>query len=524
MKLDLIPAKPRSYRIIIPICQIVLIWLVIIAGAFGRFDSNEVDALPSAKQFVQHSWLPNDWYLNLDIGYRQPFDAFFGVIVSRMGFQYGAYLGRLLIYLLLAVAMYVSWRAFGLRFSVGLVALLLFVHNQSLVAGEWIAGGVEAKAIAYAFAILSCSFFFGKRYLAGFACAGAAISFHTLVGIYGMFCTMVALMFTGVWRSEWPTLTRRAWPFLMTGAWGLQTVARQLLSQGNANAMDAWRIYVGYRVPHHLLPAVWRGYYWVVGLASATCLFSVIYSLRRSRASRFISAYALGSIFLFTVGLAVYKSGKVTLLRFYWFRFPDVMIPLLSFTVGAAILYHLIASNLLPRLVPRERWHHALSKLRRGMPAGITLAVALIALGSAYRLHTEVKIPEATRTETQTMLAWIAENTPKQSVFLVAPTIADFYIYAQRAMFVSFKHSPQSAPDILEWYRRIVMCNGERDPKKRGFDSQEELQTNFYKLSEESIQRVADSYGIRYYLGRPEQLLAFRHVHSTPHYTLYEIQ
>ena len=90
--------------LMVPIGKILLIWVLIIATRFSfSYISNEVDVLPSAKQFVDHGWLTNDWYLNLDIGYRHLFNLIQGTLVSWLGFEYGAYLGRLLVYLLLTV-------------------------------------------------------------------------------------------------------------------------------------------------------------------------------------------------------------------------------------------------------------------------------------------------------------------------------------------------------------------------------------------------------------------------------------
>ena len=70
---------------------------------------------------------------------------------------------------------------------------------------------------------------------------------------------------------------------------------------------------------------------------------------------------------------------------------------------------------------------------------------------------------------------------------------------------------------------RIILCNGSRLPEKNGFDSVEELQSNFYKLNEEQIRQIADSYGISYYLGLPSQGLSFEMVYSNQSFAVYKI-
>jgi hypothetical protein len=510
-----------------PVRAILLIWFLITVSRLSLpYLGNEVDILPSARQSVQRSWLPNDWYLNLEIGYRQPFNFVSGSLVSLLGFRCGAYIGRLLIYFLLAVALYAFFKAFRLRLSYGLLAVLLFLSNQSLIAGEWIAGGVETKTIAYALVILSCATFFQKRYLLGFAFAGAAMSFHALVGLYAMFCIAVALLLTGTSRPQWRTYVTHSWPFFLTGIFGLQAIIIHLLPQHGIRVIEAWEIYVTYRVPHHVLPSAWPAYLWVAKLSLATCLFLVMYFIAgHSRAIRFISAYALGSVLLFFFGLSLYTWGETHQLRYYWFRFPDVMVPFMSIILIAFALDVFPDRRKLMLSIPDNLQNRMRALLTLGRPTLLTVAVILIMLQSTYQLqmrHRGSPEEKARVTATGPVLEWIEENTSKDAVFLVDPTMSDFYIRAQRSMFVSFKHSPQSAADILEWYKRIKIANGNRPPAKSGFGSLEEIKTDFYNLDEDEIRQIGDSYRVDYYLGLPQQPLTFDRVYSDTNFTLYK--
>ena len=508
-----------------PIGDILLIWLLIIAKTFSfSYIANEVDVLPSAKQFVEHDWLSNDWCLNLDIGYRHLFDFTFGTLVSWLGFEYGSYFGRLLVYILLAIAIYIFFRTLRLRLSFGLLILLLFLNHQSLIAGEWIVGGLETKTIGYAFVILSFSSFFRKRYLMGFAFAGAAMSFHILVGCYALFCIAVATLLNRAWRSEWRLYINYSWPFFITSYFGLQAVIKQLLPQSDVDATRAWEIYVQFRVPHHVLPAAWDGNLWIGILVLATALFLIMYSIGKSNATRFVAAYALGSVSLFLFGLVIYTWGEMHLLRYYWFRFPDVMIPFMSAVLIALFLNDIGDGRLVIYTLPHRFQTGIQTILRRVAPIIVISATILIIFQSLYRLQTECKYFQQHNAEPRlSALEWISENTPTQAIFLVDPSISDFYIHAQRAMFVSWKHSPQSAVDILEWYERIKLCNGNRFPDKSGFNSLEELRANFYNLDEDQIRQIANSYGISYYVGFPHQRLTFGRVYSNSYFTVYKV-
>lgn len=509
----------------VPIGKILLIWLLMIVDVFS-FSSmgNEVDVLPSARQFVEPDWLPNDWYLNLDIGYRHLLNLTLGTLISRLGFEYGSYVGRLLVYFLLAVAMSFLFRTLRLRLLFGFLVLLLFLKHQSLIADEWIIGGVDTKTISYAFAILSFAFFFRKQYRMGFAFAGAAISFHILVGGYALYCIAVATLLNKDWRSEWRRYINHSWPLFITGYFGLQAIIKQLLPLGEIDATKAWEIYVKFRVPHHVLPVTWHGNLWIVKFVLATGLFLVMYFIGKSNSTRFVAAYALGSVSLFLLGLAIYFWGEMHLLRYYWFRFPDVMAPFMSAVFITLLLNDIDNGRLIIHALP-HRFQPAIQTIVKcATSMTLILVTVVIVFQSLHRLQTEFNYSRQINTAPrQSALEWISENTPKDAIFLVDPTMSDFYIYAQRAMFVSWRHSPQSAADILEWYKRIKLSNGNRYPNKSGFSSQKELRTNFYHLDDDQIRQIANSYRISFYLGLPHQQLTFERIYSNSCFTIYKV-
>ena len=518
--------QTKIVRIMTHTGAILFIWILVAVSEFAfSFISNETDILPSMRQFVEHSWLPNDWYLNLNISYRQVFDFIFGPLVSRLGFEYGAYLGRLIIYLLLAIAIYIFFQALHLKPAYGVLVLLLFLNHQSLAAGEWIVGGLETKMVAYAMVILSFAYFLRGRYFTGFAFAGAALSFHVLVGIYAMFCFVVASLLNKPWRSEWRLYVKNFWPFLITGSFGLWAIIQQLLPQSGIDLNKAWNIYVYYRVPQHVMPFTWNIIPWKPQLALATALFIILYFLSKSKATRFMAVFALASVLLFLAGLGIYAHGDTQLLRFYWFRFPDVMVPLLS-AVLIALYLNDYANR---RIINNSRFQRiqiGLQTILRLLPPIIIAFLILMLSQQASRLRTSYA--ESLYNEPGTILPtfdWISKNTPKQARFLVDPTESSFYIYAQRAMLVSWKSSPESAAAILEWYKRIELCNGNlKLVEGNSSDSTKVLHQNFYKLNETQIQQIADQYEINYYVGLANQNLAFERVYSDSTYAVYRIK
>jgi hypothetical protein len=358
----------------------------------------------------------------------------------------------------------------------------------------------------------------------GFAFAGAAISLHILVGGYAFFCIVVAALLNKTWRSEWRRLIYQSWPLFITGVFGLQAVIQQILPQSNVDATRAWEIYVQFRNPHHVLPSAWGGYAWMALLVLATGLFLIMYFNGKANTSCFVAAYALGSVFLFLIGLVLFAVGQTPLLRFYWFRFPDVMVPLMSAVIIALFLGDVSEGGPVEHTLLRGFLPALQAILWRVFPI-IFIAVTIVnSFQSLHRLQAEFRDSRQPNSDPMlSTLEWISENTPQQAIFLVDPSLSDFYLHAQRAMFVSWKHTPHSAAEILEWYERITLCNGNRVPEKRGYDSLEELRTDFYTLDEDQISQIARLYGISYYLGLTDQQLGFERVYSNSSFAVYRV-
>lgn len=488
--------------------EILALWLLITATNFSFvYQPNESDTLPFARQAAEPEWLPNDWFLNLDLGYRQLFDFGFGPVVSWLGFARAAYLGRLGLYLLLAITGRVFFQTLGLAWPYRWLVFVLFLNNQSLIAGEWMVGGVETKSLSYSLVLMAFSFFVQRRYRPGAVCAGAAISFHPLVGTYACFCLAAAVGLNKEWRADWRLMLAQWWLWGLAGLAGLIIIGQQLGNLGNS---PAGAIYVLFRNPHHTWPAAWPGYPWLLGgVGVALALFGGFHLSGRSPVVRFTAAYTLGSLGLFLVGLAIFALGQVEWLKYYWFRFADVIVPFMggSLLVGQGAEWGPVA-----RLgAAGRKWLHL-----------AIIGLIVINIGyHLYQLGQEFKQQESSHTIAT--LEWIAKNTPPEATFLVDPTMSNFYLYAQRAMFVSWKHIPYRNEDILEWYERIKLANGNRSPAGQGFAALVELQDNFYHLDPAQIQAISGRYAIDYYLGNISQDLPFEPVYQNGHFVLYRL-
>ena len=117
---------------------------------------------------------------------------------------------------------------------------------------------------------------------------------------------------------------------------------------------------------------------------------------------------------------------------------------------------------------------------------------------------------------------WIYNNTDKNAIFLVNPFMADFYLGTERAMFVSFKHSPQSEKDIFEWYKRMKICNGDNELVE-GFKNKNMVENAFYSLSEARLKKIMGQYKVNYYLANEKKDFNFPLVYTNGTFYVYAL-
>ena len=300
--------------------SIILVMIIFGGTTYSRLRGNAADVLPDALHYYDHNWLANDWYLNLNIGYREIFNSIFGPIIYKIGFANTELLGGFIIAAAFSIAMIELSRILEFKFAYLVLVIYIFVPHQSLVVGEWILGGVETKPFAYIFSLFSLASFIRKRYFVGLLLAGFAVSFHVLVGLYSLFCLIFAFVLSNFFNwSKYLNLLKHSWVLIVTSFFGLKSAVDQIPSQADVVAHEAWGIYINFRLPHHLLPSAWEGHLWRVILTIATIIFVAVYLLSlkiKLRKLQFLSAYSSGSVMLFGIGLIIYKLGYIELLRF----------------------------------------------------------------------------------------------------------------------------------------------------------------------------------------------------------------
>jgi hypothetical protein len=231
-----------------------------------------------------------------------------------------------------------------------------------------------------------------------------------------------------------------------------------------ATRAAAVKIYVVERLPHHLLLRTFAD-----GMVARHVLAILLWWLVRGRrpaaspmeqaARTRVDRFILASLVISLAGVAISlvepfaANASYSLLRFYWFRLADVLVPFGLATAAAAVLAD----------------DAALGSLFQSRPAGIrSLAAVLLCLDLANESR-HWPLPGRTglvaRSDTKLDAAswrdicdWVAANTPTDACFLTPRGAASFTWWTGRREVVGWKNSPQDARSLVEWRRRFVDC------------------------------------------------------------------
>lgn len=447
----------------------------------GDAGSNEVDVLPLAKQYVDSTWIPRDWYLNQPPGYRLLFQSLFGRLVVTWGFLATSLTGRLVCYILVASGLVLIGRVLGLSMPLLLLAVALFLSGQSVVAGEWLVGGLEAKSIAYGLILLAIGLMLEGQYLWMSLMLGIATSLHVLVGGWAFLAVL-----------GWLVLKRKTYLvsiqdfglviliYLAAGALAIKAVVQQLVTPTPPGSVLPSFIYVFLRLPHHLNPLSWPSTWWVKPLLYLLVLGLSVALLRRKAtkgvlplavaslprqqsktlwqsskqhlARMGLAEFTLISLVPFMLGLAVAPfDSQGSLLQYYPFRLGDVMLPLNTSLLFACVLQETFTGKsrqvLLLVCVMLLSWQCSTE--------------VVSSKNRLLALHQFPSQDQDIDDEWKALSDWVYSYTPKDTIFVSPPVeFVNFTWLTERPTIAKFKLLSQTKAGILAWYERLNDLSG----------------------------------------------------------------
>jgi hypothetical protein len=447
-------------------CLLILLLCFLYAG-WPAPAVNEAHYLAKAKHYWAPTWCAGDAFLeSADV--HVVFYWSFGWLTRLLPLPAVAWIGRFLTWGLLAWAWQrLSWAVVPQRwFSVLAAALLLLFSQRFNMAGEWVVGGVEAKGFAYVCVLLALESLLRQRWRVGWIWLGTATAFHVLVGGWSWVAAGCAWLSC---RQLRPPLRRLApgilvglllaliglWPALMLN----RGVSPELAREANC-------IYVYGRLSHHLLFHAFprefilrQAVLLLIWLAA--CWASPCQICRSALGQRPLRGFVGGAVAIALVGIAIdqsllnYPEWAAGLLRYYWFRLSDVLLP-----VGTALaLVDLIHGWRDSRPV-LARW--ALATLIGC--SGASLAITNLQRCSDLRPGADQQgLPTgdvrgrdtwAAYEEWRRACTWIAQHTPADARFITPREQQTFKWYASRSEVCSWKDLPQDAAALVDWWQR----------------------------------------------------------------------
>ncbi len=427
--------------------------------------------LVKAKHYWQPGWCAGDLFVESRDAHAM-FYWTLGWLTRVCSLTATAWIGRVVTWLLLAWSWQrLSWailpRPLVSLLSVGL--MLAFLKHGNL-AGEWIVGGVEAKGFAYVLVFLALEAIVRDRWRLALVLAGAAGAFHVLVGGWTAVAIGFAWLISGKQRPPLKIVAPAAAVGFVLALPGLIPALTLNAGMPKEVAREAARIYVFERLNHHLVYSMFS--------AASVARFQVLlvawaivaWLLRRELTVARLQRVVAGTVVIALIGVAIdqalvlranlsdqsaldYQVSAAGLLRYYWFRMSDSLVP-----VGLAL-------GVLTGIASFEARRPALS-------AGLNVVAIMLTvanLAEVYYTRAQQPAPPAilqSRPAAEGHVQewyqdwlhaceWIAARTPADAMFITPREQQTFKWYAGRPEVVTWKDVPQDARGLIEWNKRM---------------------------------------------------------------------
>ncbi len=557
----------------------VIVAIFAAAGAWPVPDLNEPVYLTKARHAADPTWAAGDFFLETPdahgVFYRAfgplaaavPLDqaAWIGRLVGwlalAVGFRHA--IGPLAI------------TSLGRLATAALFALAL---RCTTMAGEWVIGGCEAKVFAWACVLGGIGELCRGRPAVAWLAMGCGAALHPIVGGWGMIALVPACWFTRMLPAFIETrlgggTSRRCAVFqivagprrlgpnapractdplasphsfakttqrfvgipsrrvqltvacviggLIAAAAGVVPVLGLSADASAVERAEAARIYVVERLGHHLLPRTFAEPLVARHVLAIVAWWLLARQVRRTPARTRLDAFTGVALGVSLTGLVIAAAEPFApatvygLLRFYWFRLADVMVPLALAAAAVAVLEDdAVCERLMPVRPAAARWIVALLLI-----ADLAAQSAHWPLPGRERLaaRADSKLDVAAWVD---VCAWVRAHTPPESRFLTPRGAGSFTWRTDRPEVVSWKNSPQDPRSLIEWRRRIVDVFS---PTGRLGD----MGASVAVLSPERIREVAATYGATHAIvptpAAWQSELPFERVYANAGYAVYRI-
>ncbi len=464
------------------------------AGAWAVPDVNEAHYLTKARHFSNPTWVAGDFFLETSEAHGV-FYQFLGPLAVALTLEQAAWVGRWLGWLALACGFRHAAQPLLAAGAARLLAAAIFslALRHTTAAGEWLIGGCEAKVFSWAMVLAAAGEIAWGRLAVAWVALAAATAAHPIVGGWGMGAMVLERCLTArttLWQNTSPWNMRTGF-LVVAGVLvaGVGIVPALSLTSGVEPdvRVAATHIYVVERLSHHLLVRTFADGF-IARHVLAILLWAAVLRLSPSSPARQRAAgFTIAAIVLSAIGCGISLLEPVApdmtygLLRFYWFRLADGLVPLsLSLAVASLVWGGLW-----------QFWQ------RIGMAAMICfLGADLFHESRHWPLpwrHTLVARSDSKMQAAawQDICEWVRDNTPADACFLTPRGASTFTWRTGRREVVAWKNMPQDPKSLVEWRARIVDCFSHDGTLNA-------LERSTVSLGLQRMQLVAQRYGANY--------------------------
>lgn len=471
-------AQHRRFTAVVELSAIVA--LCFLYAGWPPPDVNEAHYLAKAKNYWNPQWCAGDHFLE-SADAHVVFYWTFGWLTLFAPLPAVAWIGRLLTWSLLAW----SWRRLSRAvvpvpwLSIFTAALFITLTQHGHMAGEWVVGGVEAKGFAFVLVFLALERMLHQHWNMAWLLLGAACAFHVLVGGWSLIAGGCAWLACGRLR---PPLRSMAWSIAGAILLAMPGLLPALALNGGvaaATAREANEIYVYGRLSHHLV--FHRFSHWFMARQAlllivwlAAC-FATPCPLAQGRlGQRPLRGFVGGAVAIAVIGIVIDQSTlyrphlAASLLRFYWYRLSDVMLPLGVALSGSYYLWNLrgarprLATSLLTMAALAVAFNFAFFNLQRQRDPRPGADRQMLPTSPNDR-----RITREIYADWKAACGWIKANTAADAMVLTPRSQQTFKWYAERGEVCSWKDVPQDAAALVHWwhlqqelYPRTVVARG----------------------------------------------------------------
>lgn len=505
-------------------------------------DVNEAHYLTKAKHYWDSSFAPRDFFLN-SADAHLAFYWTIGWLTKFCSLTTTAWIGRWISWLFLAGALISVARALGQAGGSGIISGVLFyvVQSNLHLAGEWVVGGLEAKGFAFGFCFIAFSCAIRKNRNWTWISLGMAVAFHVLVGGW---VTLLFVVYRGreMLRRELPTRLEvlACGLGLCIGLVGFMPAWALTATADPADVNIANYISVHVRLSHHLLFSSFEAdrYYKFGSLCTVVLLMwwrvgskipsQLLVLLRFAVLSLILCA--AGIFFTYTLGTE--SPWQHSLLRFYWFRTSDVLLPLaaafgaVAFGIGLAKRSGAMAKVvviLTALVVVWPVWDSQRSRFWDPRPRGDILALPHAKMSDPYRQR---GVTMRIERHFLACCQWIRLHTPSDAIVITPVRQQTFKWNALRAEVVTRKDMPQDAAGLVKWYDLQETLYPSRDGRRglRQISNEEIASASArYDASYLLISQFSEK-GVKRFDGDPRFVKQFPPGGQYSYYAVYEVK